>query len=87
MQIKEMRRKDFKKVIRFAIKGMRFEELRKVLESYGYTMKRPSGGSSHCTFRKEGRNPITIPIHEPIKTVYVQMVKEVIETEENYENN
>ena len=66
---------------------MRFEELRKVLESYGYTMKRPSGGSSHCTFRKEGRNPITIPIHEPIKTVYVQMVKEVIETEENYENN
>ena len=34
-------------------KGMRFEELRKVLESYGYTMKRPSGGSSHCTFRKE----------------------------------
>ena len=24
-------------------KGMRFEELRKVLESYGYTMKRPSG--------------------------------------------
>ena len=68
-------------------KGMRFEELRKVLESYGYTMKRPSSGSSHCTFRKEGRNPITIPLHEPIKTVYVQMVKEVIETEENYENN
>ena len=68
-------------------KGMRFEELRKVLESYGYTMKRPSGGSSHCTFRKEGRNPITIPLHEPIKTVYVQMVKEVIETGENYEYN
>ena len=62
-------------------KGMRFEELRKVLESYGYTMKRPSGGSSHCTFRKPGCAPITIPMHEPIKKVYVMMVKEVVESE------
>lgn len=68
-------------------KGLRFDELRKVLESCGYEMKRPSGGSSHCIFRKPGHNPITIPLHEPIKTVYVMMVKEVIETEENYENN
>ena len=68
-------------------KGMRFDELRKVLESYGYEMKRPAGGSSHCTFRKAGRMPITIPLHEPIKTVYVQMVKEVIETEESHEND
>ena len=55
-------------------KGMRFDELRKVLESYGYEMKHPAGSSSYCTFRKIGRNPITIPMHEPIKTVYVQMV-------------
>ena len=68
-------------------KGLRFDELRKVLESYGYEMKRPSGGSSHCTFRKSGHNPITIPLHEPIKTVYVMMVKEVIETEESDENS
>ena len=68
-------------------KGMRCHELRKVLESYGYEMKRPAGGSSHCTFRKAGRNPITIRMHEPIKTVYVEMVKAVIETEESYENN
>ena len=68
-------------------KGMRFDELRKVLESYGYEMKHPAGGSSHCTFRKIGRNPITIPMHEPIKTVYVRMVKEVIETEESHEND
>ena len=68
-------------------KDLRFNELRKVLESYGYEMKRPAGGSSHCTFRKAGRNPITFPMHEPIKTVYVEMVKAVIETEESYENN
>ena len=62
-------------------KDMRFDELRKVLESYGYTMDQPKSGSSHCTFRKDGRRPITIPKHEPIKKVYVEMVKEVIESE------
>ena len=46
-------------------KDMRFDELRKVMESYGYTMYRPHGGSSHCTFRKPGCMPVTIPMHEP----------------------
>lgn len=59
-------------------KDLRFEELRKVLEAYGYTMHAPSGGSSHYTFRKKGKNPITIPAHEPIKKVYVEMVKRVV---------
>ena len=68
-------------------KDMRFDELRKVMESYGYTMYRPHGGSSHCTFRKPGCMPVTIPMHEPIKTAYVLMVKEIIESEgENHEN-
>ena len=68
-------------------RDMRFDELRRVLESYGYTMVSPRGGSSHCTFRKPGCMPITIPVHEPIKTVYVMMVKEVIESEaENHED-
>ncbi len=62
-------------------RDLRFDELRKVLESYGYEMRQPSGGSSHCTFRKPGRAPITIPMHEPIKKVYVMMVKEVVESE------
>ena len=66
---------------------MRFEELRKVLESYGYEMHSPRGGSSHATFRKSGCNPITIPKHEPIKTVYVEMVKAVIESEVDYDEN
>ena len=64
---------------------MRFDELRKVLESYGYEMHSPHGGSSHVTFRKAGCNPITIPKHEPIKIVYVEMVKAVVETEVNYD--
>lgn len=63
-------------------KEVRFNELKKILESYGYTMYAPKGGSSHYTFRKTGKNPITVPKHEPIKTVYVKMVKEIIESEE-----
>ena len=67
---------------------LRFEELRKVLESYGYEMTAPKSGSSHYTFRKRGCRPITIPKHEPIKRVYVEMVRQVVESEaEDEEKN
>ena len=67
---------------------LRLDELRKVLEAYGYTMKQPRGGSSHYTFRKNGCAPITIPKHEPIKRAYVMMVREVVESEaKNSENH
>ena len=68
-------------------KDLRFDELRKVLEGYGYTMNAPKGGSSHYTFRKPGCMPITIPKHEPIKKVYVEMVKRVVEREESKNEN
>ena len=68
-------------------KDLRFKELRKVLESYGYVMNPPKGGSSHYTFRKSGCQPITIPKHEPIKKVYVEMVKEIVESEVNNDEN
>lgn len=64
-------------------KDLRFDELKKVLESYEYEMNAPRGGSSHYTFRKKGCMPITIPKHEPIKKVYVEMVRRVVESEEN----
>ncbi|MBQ5707433.1 MAG: type II toxin-antitoxin system HicA family toxin [Peptococcaceae bacterium] len=69
-------------------KDLRFHELHKVLESYGYQMHTPRSGSSHYTFRKPGCMPITIPKHEPIKKVYVELVKQVVESEAlNHENN
>jgi predicted RNA binding protein YcfA (HicA-like mRNA interferase family) len=70
-------------------RDLRFEELRKVMESYGYEMKGTTGGSSHFTFRKPGCAPVTIPKNEPIKTVYVRAVKEIVESEEanNSEND
>lgn len=54
---------------------LRFAEVQKILESYGYTMRAPKGGSSHFTFRKQGCAPITIPKHKPIKKTYLEMVR------------
>lgn len=62
-------------------KDLRFDELKKVLENYGYVMNSPRSGSSHYTFRKLGCYPITIPKHEPIKRIYVEMVREIVESE------
>ena len=62
-------------------KDLRFDELRKVMESYGYEMNAPRGGSSHYTFRKPGCMTITIPKHEPIIKVYVEMVRKIVESE------
>ena len=67
--------------IHYLSRDLRFDELRKVLESYGYEMHAPRGGSSHYTFRKPGCQPITIPKHEPIKKVYVELVRQVVESE------
>ncbi len=64
---------------------LRFEELRKVLESFGYRMTAPKSGSSHYTFRKDGCYPITLPKHNPIKKSYVEMVKKVVEEDFNHE--
>ena len=66
---------------------LRFNELRKVLEAYGYTMNQPRRGSSHYTFRKPGCMPITIPKHEPIKRVYVETVRQAVESEANDNEN
>ena len=74
--------------IRSLDRNLRFEELRKILEFYGYTMSGPSSGSSHKTFRKPGCLPITIPQHNPIKRAYVEMVRDIIESEvEDHEDD
>lgn len=64
-------------------KDVRFAELKKILESYGYEGRKPGSGSSHWTFRKQGKPPITIPESEPIKLMYVRMVRDIIESEED----
>ena len=59
-------------------KNLRFEDLAKALIKMGYTQKQPKGGSSHYTFRKDGKMPITIPKSNPINKAYVEMVRDVI---------
>lgn len=61
-----------------------FEELRKILYSYGYVESQPRSGSSHYTFRK-GKQKITIPRHKPIGRIYIEMVRKLIKEEENNE--
>ncbi len=73
--------------IRSLDKNMRFDELKKVLEYYGYTMKGPAGGSSHKSFRKKGSPTITIPQDDPINKAYVELVKEIVESEETDHEN
>lgn len=50
-------------------------------------MNASRSGSRHYTFRKKGCKPITIPKHEPIKKVYVEIVKQIVESEERNDEN
>ncbi len=66
--------------------GLRFEDLCKALGKMGCTARQPRSGSSHCTFRKEGCMPITIPRHNPINKAYIAMVAEAVRTYLEEEN-
>ncbi len=52
---------------------IRFQELAKVLEFYGYTMKTKIG-TSHRQFINQNGNVITIKEENPLKAVYVKDV-------------
>jgi predicted RNA binding protein YcfA (HicA-like mRNA interferase family) len=53
-----------------------FEDVRRVLEMYGWTMRSPRSGSSHFTFAKEGESEIlTVVKHnERVKRVYLDKI-------------
>jgi len=61
-------------------KNVRFEDLRKILESIGYTAV--NNGGSHYVFTKENATSLTIPYKKPVKVVYVKQVIKIIEEEE-----
>lgn len=67
---------------------IRFEEIVKIINEFGYEVVQPRKGSSHYSFVKPGFNRIVIPRHKPIKKVYVKMIKKIIEEEmKNNESN
>jgi len=59
-------------------KNLRFEDLAKALINIGYEQNQPKGGSSHYTFRKSGKMPITLPKATPMNKVYIEMVRDAI---------
>lgn len=65
--------------ILLADKNLRFEQLAAALVRMGYVMHQPRSGSSHCTFRKSGCPPITIPRHIPVKKAYIEMVRDIVQ--------
>ena len=57
--------------------NVRFEDLDRLLSSYGFESR--SGGGSHYFYKKRGCRPISIPKHKPVKTVYVKKALALIE--------
>ena len=59
-------------------KNLRFDDLSKALTKMGYTQYQPGSGSSHFTFRKPGKTPITLPKQTPMNRAYVEMVRDAV---------
>jgi predicted RNA binding protein YcfA (HicA-like mRNA interferase family) len=59
-------------------RNLRFDDLAKILIRMGYVQNQPKGGSSHYTFRKDGKMPITLPKATPMNKAYVEMVKNAV---------
>jgi len=59
-------------------RDLRFEELAKALTKIGYVQNQPKGGSSHYTFRKSGKLPITLPKATPMSKAYIEMVRDAV---------
>ena len=57
-------------------KGLRYDDLSKALTTIGYKPRQP--GSSHVTFRKTGKMPITIPKGNPVNKAYIELVRDAI---------
>ena len=56
---------------------VRFAELKKQLESHGWSLNRVRG--SHHYFTGPGRQPISIPVHKgKVKNVYRKQVQQAI---------
>jgi len=64
-------------------KNLRFDDLIKALIKIGFSKNQPKGGSSHFTFRKPGKMPITLPKSMPMYKVYINMVRDAIIEYEN----
>lgn len=61
-------------------KGVRFEELDKLLKKYGFQRRQPGGGSSHYTYwHPQLPEILTVPYGRPVKAIYVKKAIAAIE--------
>jgi hypothetical protein len=60
-------------------KDWRIEDLHKIAERYEIVWTRPSGGSSHETFRTKDGGMLTVPAKRPIKPIYIKKFLELID--------
>lgn len=58
--------------------SLRFEELKIILEHYGFQLRSGNSGS-HCVFVKRGCFPIVVPKKNPVKMAYILEVKKLVE--------
>ena len=60
-------------------KTVKFEELDKILLRAGFTKSQPRGGSSHYTYKKDGKR-LTVPYKQPyIKSEYIKQAIEILD--------
>lgn len=64
---------------------IRFDELAKILQYFGYEMRQSKKGSSHYIFSKNNESNIVIPKKQKMSKIYIKLVKEVIEKERENE--
>jgi hypothetical protein len=56
-----------------------FEDIRKLLEFYGFELLRQSSGTSHFVFFKAGCGPITVPFRRPLKSYVVKSIIKILD--------
>ncbi|HHX95006.1 MAG TPA: addiction module toxin, HicA family [Clostridia bacterium] len=64
-------------------KGVRFDELDRLLNKYGFQKRQPRKGSSHFTYTK-GSIRVTVPFQQPhVGEAYVKLAIKALEGEVN----
>lgn len=65
---------------------MRIGKVVNILNSIGYTLRGISG--SHYHFKKDGRAPLTFPVHNgKVEKLYLKDLRTIIQTEFNLLDN
>jgi hypothetical protein len=73
--VNEARRKKLRVRVAINPKAVRFEDLIRLIEAYGYKCEPPGGGSSHHVCRAIGRSSFNVakPKAKHVKAVYVKI--------------